>query len=316
MFKHHTLNGVYLLMRNSLYCIVMLMFFAAGCRRDKQNGPVPLNGTLTVNGIQRTYQVYVPPSANVSTTLPLLFVFHGGGGGGSASVVPLGFNALADRDQFIVVYPDAYNDNWNDGRNATCIDQSQDDVAYVNALIDAVSQHYSINTSKVFACGVSNGGIFCHYLAAKLSTRIKGIAAVIASIAEPVYPGFSVSSPVSALLINGTDDPGVLYNGGAIFGIPCRGRVAGAEATVNKWIAVNNCNTTPVVTAIPDRVPTDGCTATQYVYAGGTAGAKVTFIKIQGGGHTWPGTGGGTGTGNVCQDFSATQYVWDFFKQM
>jgi polyhydroxybutyrate depolymerase len=302
-------------MRNGLY-VLLLCFLCTNCSKKKEESAPSLNGTMTVNGVQRTYQIHIPSSINRTSPVSLLFVFHGGGGGGSSSVVPLGFNTLADTEGFIVVYPDAYNDNWNDGRNATCIDQSQDDVAYVNALMDAVSRNYRINTSKIFACGVSNGGIFCHYLASKLSSRIRAIAAVIASIAEPVYPAYSISSPVSAMLINGTDDPAVMYNGGAIFGIPCRGRVVGAEATVNKWISITNCNTTPVVTAIPDRVPGDGCTATEYAYSGGTSGAKVTFIKIQGGGHTWPGTAGGSGTGNVCQDFSATQYVWNFFKSM
>lgn len=301
-------------MRNGLYFGLIILLFSASCRKGKENTAEPLDGTLTISGTTRTYQIYIPPSLDQTASVPLLFVFHGGGGGGSDAVVPLGFNMLADRDGFIVVYPDAYVDNWNDGRNATCIDQSQDDVAYVSALIDAVSQHYSINTSRIFACGVSNGGIFCHYLASRLSSRIKAIGAVISSMAEPVYPSFALSNPVSAIIMNGTDDPGILYGGGDVVGIPCRGRVVGAETTVNKWVSVNNCNTAPVITTIPDRVTTDGCTATQYTYSGGTAGARVTFIKIQGGGHTWPGTAAGSGTGNVCQDFSATQYVWDFFR--
>lgn len=85
------------------------------------------------------------------------------------------------------------------------------------------------------------------------------------------------------------------------------------EALVDYWVAFNNCNPTPVETAVPDIDQTDLCTADRFVYSGGDAGTTVELYRVNGGAHTWPGALFNIGVTN--QDFSASVEIWRFFNQ-
>lgn len=295
------------------YFLILGLILLTFCKKADNNTIPALDGKILINGIQRNYIISIPSGLDNKLSIPLLFVFHGGGGD-VKSAIAFGFNQIAEIEKFIVVYPIAFDDNWNDGRNATCIDQSQDDVKFIDELINAISKNYTINQTKIFASGVSNGGIFCNYLAFKLPNQISAIGAVVSSIAQPIYSDFTFPNAISAIIMNGTDDSRILYNGGSISGIACRGAVVAVESTVNKWVTLNECQTTPTITDIPDIDMTDGCKAIKYSYVGGKDNSQVIFIKIVGGGHSWPGIAGGDG--NVCKDFNATQTIWEFFKQV
>jgi len=111
------------------------------------------------------------------------------------------FDVVADTEGFLVVNPESLHDNWNDGRLDTGIDglEEVDDVAFVAGLIDRLTREHAIAPERVFATGISNGGMLSHRLACELSDRIPAIATVAAPMAEDLSPVCQLSNPVSVL---------------------------------------------------------------------------------------------------------------------
>jgi polyhydroxybutyrate depolymerase len=270
--------------------------------------------TLGVDGLTRTYHLHVPPGLAAGPA-PLVLVFHGGGSNGPATDRLTRFTALADREGFVVVFPDGVGHNWNDGRE---IVRSQahrdhvDDVAFVAALLDAVARQRAIDSRRVYATGISNGGMFSHYLAAHLAGRIVAIAPVVGGIADPPEAWLWPDRPVSVLILQGTSDPLVPYHGGSVaFG---RGRVIDTEDAARRWAALNGAGA-PRQEPLPTG---DGrCGGLRTVYPGGRDGTEVALVRLDGGGHTWAGGAQYLPAlliGRVCRDFDATRVIWEFFK--
>src|SRR5262249_29847726 len=111
---------------------------------------------VSVGGSSRPYELHVPASYDKSKSTPLLLVFHGLHTTGQLMITWTGFNSVADRNNFIVVYGEGINKRWDDGRSATGVD----DVSYVEAIIDSLSGHFNIDQRRIYAAGKSNGGYF------------------------------------------------------------------------------------------------------------------------------------------------------------
>jgi polyhydroxybutyrate depolymerase len=280
--------------------------------------------TIESGGMERTYRLYVPAKYQKGKPAPLVFVFHGGGGD-IDKAEKLGFNALADREGFLVAYPLAYQKNWNDGRGGKTIRSQQeniDDIGFVVAMIDEISKKHSVDPRRIYATGPSNGGFISNRIGAELSDRFAAIAPVIGGMAPAVYESFKPSDPVSVLIMQGTDDPLVLFAGGDVqlkF-LPQRldrGKNVDTCATVMKWVEHNGCNPVPVITELPNKATDDGSFVILNSYSGGRKGTEVLFYTIDGGGHTWP---GGSQylpermIGRVNRDIDATEVIWEFFK--
>ncbi|HWO06335.1 MAG TPA: PHB depolymerase family esterase [Methylomirabilota bacterium] len=271
--------------------------------------------TLEVDGITRSYHLHVP-SAVGPAPAPLVLVFHGGGGTGPGTERLTRFTALADREGFLVAFPEGVEKNWNDGREFTSSRAHRDhvdDVAFVAVLIDAIGRAHAVDPRRVYATGISNGGIFSHYLAAHLSARIAAIAPVVGGIADPPEAWLRPEQPVSVLMLQGTRDPLVPYHGGAVaFG---RGKIIDTEEAARRWAALNGGRE-----PVREPLPADGkdrCGGLRTIYPGGRDGSEVTLVRLDGGGHTWPGGAQYLPElliGRVCRDFDATVLIWDFFK--
>lgn len=278
-----------------------------------------INGTLQVDGIERDYILHLPKNYG-SDLLPLVMVFHGGGGNSTQVKNHTKFSKLADKENFIVVYPNSVNKNWNDGRNDEKLKEKYDDVKFISALLDTLTVKYKIDTARIFSTGISNGGFFSIYLAYKLSFRLLAIAPVTANIPVDIAEGFKTEYPVSMMLINGTKDPLVKYEGGAVgfgedgFG---RGESISTDKTIEIWINNNGCSSAVKTEELPDNDRKDKCRATKYAYSNCKENTEVVLIKIEGGGHTWPGASQYLPkiiVGTVCNDFNATEMIWEFFK--
>jgi polyhydroxybutyrate depolymerase len=117
--------------------------------------------------------------------------------------------------------------------------------------------------------------------------------------------------------IHGTADRGIPYEGGPIVGGLFEGQMLSVDATMSRWITANGCTSVGASQPLPDIDPTDGATATRITYGAGQNDTEVVLIRIDNGGHNWPGmpsTFHGPLTGVVCRDFDATQVIWEFFK--
>lgn len=280
------------------------------------------NRTIMVDGLQRQYIVHLPPAFNTLEKLPVIFALHGGGGTAKSAVSFYGLEPLADKNNYIVVYPDAVNKAWKIPGMATRVkgvDTSVNDLQFMNVLLDTMIAEYKADPQKVFLTGISRGAMFSFYLADAINERVTAIAAVSGGISQTQFPTYSFQRPIPVLMINGTKDPLVSYDGG--YGKLNRRNkgnedadLVPAEKLLQKIVELDHCNTIPQTAVLPDSDPSDGCTETEYIYSGNDA--TVDFIKIENGGHTWS---GGTQylpkflIGRLCWDFSASQKIFDFF---
>jgi polyhydroxybutyrate depolymerase len=311
----------------SLILAAALLCFLASCASQTPEGtPAPESipavdemRTLYHEGRERTYLLYVPDGLHKNEPVPLVFAFHGGGGTGSGMRSLTRFDRLADREGFIAVLPDGVGNSWNDGRQNLASQAyllNVDDVGFVDAMIETVSLEFPVDPKRIYATGISNGAIFSHFLAAQRASTFAAIAPVVGGLAIPFNEQFNPNDALSVLLIQGTDDPLVPYHGGQIAG-GNRGAIIGTEDTARLWVQNNGCNDMPLIEQLPNNDLNDGCLVTQYTWSNGNADSAVVLIKIEGGGHTWP---GGVQylpesiIGRVCKDFEATEAIWSFFK--
>jgi len=276
--------------------------------------------TLQVGAVQRSYRLHVGTGLDSARPAPLLLVFHGGGGTPQQIERESRFSELADREAFVVAYPEGQRRGWNDGRNSEAIAAQRDgsdDIGFVAALIDELSASLRIDPKRIYATGISNGAMFSHRVALELSPRIAAIATVAGGLPQPLLARFDPQAPVSALIVHGTLDPLVPYGGGEVNVLArARGSVAGAEETARRWAAHDGCGATPLVQPVAD--PAGVCTVTQLVHPSCGHATSVVLLRLDGGGHTWP---GGSQylpeglVGKVCRHVDGTALIWEFLQR-
>jgi polyhydroxybutyrate depolymerase len=275
--------------------------------------------TLEFGGYSRTYLLHVPPALQTARPAPLVIVFHGGGGQGFGTERLTHFSRIADRENFVVAYPDGIGRQWNDGRTVRGLPAQReqvDDVAFISAMIESIAGERAIDRKRIYATGISNGAIFSHFLAARLSTKIAAIAPVVGGMAENVARDFRPAEPVSVLIIQGTLDPLVPFDGGAV-ARRNHGRIIPTHDAIRLWVTCDHCAPNPRHGELPDRDPADGCRVRTAAWSSGRGGSDVTLYTIEGGGHTWPGGAQYLPrwiVGAVCRDFDASEEIWSFFK--
>ena len=269
----------------------------------------------------RSFQLHVPEGRQATAPAPLVVAFHGGMATGGAMRKLTNLDARADREGWLVAYPDAVKGHWNDGRGSAEIPEQRDgvdDVGFFAGLVDHLVETAGADRDRVYATGFSNGGMFCHRLAVERPDLVAAVAAVAGPMPEPLLdPG--PARPLSVLLVHGTDDPVVPYCGGPVQGDPRRGRVASVEETAARWRAANRCPSSGTVTGLPHRDPADRTRVTVTTRDPDAAGegAQVVLVTLEGGGHTWP---GGLQyqpqreIGATAGDVHASDVVADFFR--
>jgi polyhydroxybutyrate depolymerase len=279
------------------------------------------NGSLSWDGENRTYILHIPPGADSSRARPLVICLHGGGGTGEEmeKLTLGGFNTLADKDGFFVVYPDGIDNRWNDHRDEAF--SQTDDVGFISELIKSFIQSYNVDSKRVYVTGISNGAQMSMCLAREVSDRLAAVAPVAYSMSEKSAALPVATEPISVLVMTGTQDPLVLWEGGEVpdlGGERMIGPMVSVRDTINILVAFDRCDPTPAVTWLPDNDPQDGTRVRLEEYGGGDAGTEVAFYAIIGGGHTWP---GGLHAeeegvaGKTCLDIDASEVIWEFFQR-
>jgi polyhydroxybutyrate depolymerase len=278
--------------------------------------------TIKFGGLDRNYLVHLPPGFDKSSSLPVVIQLHGGGSKAAQLDKLTKFQALADKENFIVVAPDGVESQWNDAKEGATYRaavENIDDVGFISAMIDQLKTNLNIDMKKVYVTGNSNRGMKTLRVGAQLSAKVAAIAAVAGSMSNSLMAASSPQRPISVLMINGTDDPLVHIEGGNItaFG-KVTGQVAAPAATVKFWVEKNGCPAPALKEELPDVNTTDGSKVTRETYAGCRDGVEVVYYIIQGGGHTWPGGPQYLSEiliGKTNRDFDATSVIWDFFKK-
>jgi len=275
------------------------------------------------NGLKRTSIIYKPAKLISGKTYPLLIALHGGHGTGKSmmKLTEEKFNKLADKENFIVLYPNGIGKNWNDGRqnmpkSYKAHNQNIDDVGFISVLIDAVVKKYCADPKRVYITGMSNGSMMTERLAIELSYKIAAAAPVCGNI--PIDLKTEPKFPVAILIINGTKDPLVPYNGGYVhFFRKKLGQITSTNQTIDFWLKHNENTNTAVVSELPNTYMADNCLVRKTTYGKPSEKGEVILITIEGGGHTWPGGWQYLNKffiGKTCRDIDACEIIWEFCK--
>ncbi len=296
--------------------------------------------------LKRNYKIHIPPKYNPNFAIPLVMVFHGGAGNMERAPKYFQFNPKADKENFIIVYPEGTGveiggkllGTWNGGDCCgPAYDNNIDDVGFIEQMLEKIENDFNIDTKRIFATGMSNGAIISYRLACEMSDKIAAIAPV-ASIGH--YKNCQPTRQVPILHIHGLDDPCAPYDGCSNcvscvvsylsrLGITTKKRVSSAISVpdyLNMWKKINNCsNETEIVYVNKD--------ANCVMYKKCANNADIELCSVKNMGHVWPGkTSYGIDScqnkpdgylckaweetvGEINDSLSANDIIWDFFKK-
>lgn len=262
-----------------------------------------LDWKIASGGLERRVYVHLPPGYDRNAATPVVLNFHGLGSNAAEEAALARMIDKSDRAGFIAVHPEGIGkrqQSWNAG--ACCGEAASsgvDDLGFVGKIIDELESKLCIDSRRVFATGMSNGGFLSHRLACELSTRIAAIAPVAGLVG---VASCTPTRPMSVFQFHGKLDALVPYEGNPSIGIPS---VAQAMAG---WATRSGCSTTPRETSKKGEV-------TCVTYDGCSQGAEVNLCSVTGGGHTWPGGYPVPSLGHTTTEISATDMMWDFFQR-
>lgn len=292
-------------------------------KRKARRGDPGQDLVMTYAGLKRSYRLYVPDSLG-EPPAALVVVLHGGGGSAERMEQYTGFNRVAQREGFVVVYPQGIDKSWNDGRDDPQIEAQRkqiDDVGFIAALLDVVASQTNIDRQRVYLTGISNGAMMSYRLICERADLFAGVATVVGAM--PALIGDACKPNTSTPLLNlmGTKDELVPYEGGqvTVFG-KTRGEVWSAAQTVAHFVSHYGCLEAPTSTTTLDADADDGVHIELERYGGGQCPSQshVVHARVVQGGHTWPGGSAYAPefiVGVASQDVDATELFWEFFSQ-
>ncbi len=281
--------------------IALVLFLFANFKSNAQ-----ISSSISFGGQSRSFIVYAPASYIPGNPVPLVFVLHGLTQTGQAIMNVSNFNSVADTANFILVYPDGISNAWNINANLPGA-STADDIGFIEALIDTISVNYTIDQNRIYSCGFSAGGFMSHMLACKSSRCFAAIASVAGTMTDSVYNSCAPIFNLPVLQIHGTSDNIVNFNGSL-------GNKSATDV-VDYWKNFNGCNAAPIITSLPNTSLLDFSTVQLLDYSPCSNNDLVQMLKVNGGGHQWPGTSsllGGLGTINM--DINASAEIWKFFR--
>lgn len=238
-------------------------------------GAAVRHGHVVIGGSERTYRAYIPASLSSTRAAPLVFALHGASGDGDSFAAVIGFDALAETNQFIAIYPDGYHQTWNAGRCCgDAVTQGAGDVAFIRALIDAfeAQPQLHVDPKAVFVSGFSLGGMMAYRLGCELADRVAAVGVVSGVL---VYTPCAPQRPVPLLHVHGTSDHVVPYEGQS----PPDG-LPSVTRSIERWRELS-------------------------------PGVDVQLLTIEGGGHVWPRDIGGSPS---MSGIRASDSLWAFFS--
>lgn len=262
------------------------------------------SGTLNFGGMERSYRLYVPSAYRQGKPAPLVVAMHGGLGTGEIFASQSGFDAVAERHGVLALYPDGYKRGWNAG---TCcgppMKENVDDVGFIRAAVNAVKQQYSVDPSRIYGTGFSNGAM----LAYRISCEAPDLFAAIAPVSGGLMTTHcATKQKVSVLHIGGVLDKNIPWAGGTYDGTYRR-------------------SAKELVTLISDR---GGCGTEEKVAESGQdfecrtlsscpKGTQVSWCRLDAVGHQW--AGGKTYMrwilGPNDDRFQTSERIWTFFSR-
>jgi polyhydroxybutyrate depolymerase len=284
---------------------------------------------VKVDGGTRPFWVHLPSNHNKSRATPVVMVFPGLQMSGESMIGVTGLSGTANRNDFIAVYCESLGGEWEDGMK----NQRHNDVGYVDAVLQRLAQTTNIDTHRVYAVGLSNGGYFVQLLAASRPEKIAAVAVVASTGMEAAVTRSHGEKPIPIVFFIGTQDPLINWGDGKAKKLGAYAKKLGMDEidpsflslvryggwfsvpdVINFWTTHNRCQGSPRSTYMPDLDPRDGMRVKKDVW--GNRGSEVILYSIEGGGHTWPGCIflAGKRQSSCCQDINTGEEIWQFFR--
>ncbi len=284
---------------------------------DKIVTPGDYTFSLKSSDQLRYYKIHIPPQYKSSTAASLIVALHGGGGNMSIQAIDDHYKLISksNKEGFIVAFPNGFSRfksgkfaTWNAGRCcALARDEKVNDVAFINEMVEKITQQINIDKSKIFAIGMSNGGMMSYRLACDSTKTFKAIASVTGT---DNTIDCKPTKPISVLHIHAKDDPNVLFNGGQGEGsFQDKEKVTdftSVPATIEKWVKLTGCPAKAQKTLQKDKAYCE-------TYSPCRGQTKIQLCVTNEGGHSWPGGTKPRGHGESSNAIDATDVIWDFF---
>jgi polyhydroxybutyrate depolymerase len=291
--------------------------------------------TITVNDALRVYRVYQPASARANA--PAVVVLHGGSQNAWKIFEPkaggtLQWLAIAEREGIVLLVPNGTNaetgdprgekQNWNDFRNNR-LRSGANDVAFFSEMIEVETKALRLNRQRIYLTGSSNGGMMAYRALIETPQRFAAAAAFVATMPAAIETLRRPAMPTPLLIMNGTADKLVRWDGGLVAGDPARGRTSSTKETLDWWVGSNRASETPEREPLPNANPNDACTISLDKHRAKDNGADVWLYTVQGGGHTMPTIAHVTEysrvvravIGEPCSDVEGAEVAWAFMRQ-
>ena len=232
-----------------------------------------------INFDEKIREYYVSLPEDTSKPFPIIINFHGFL---SHAMDQQGFSQMdnyAHQNGIGVIYPEGIKKSWNVGK---AILNDENDIGFVNALIDSVSLKYNIDSNRIYACGFSNGGTFSYELICGLSNKIAAFGSVGGNFSINENRLCNINREIPLIHIHGTRDRLQKYN-------HSDGDFLSTIESVNYWANYNQFDI-KVVENIEDFHKKDGTTVEKHTYSKNNSNTQVIHFKVVKGGHLWLGS--------------------------
>ena len=280
--------------------------------------------TITINGGKRTFSARL---ADVKPA-PLVIALHGNTQTGADMASRTSWPVVARREHFTVVFPDGLKRAWadlrsNDMRAGRTPPEGTDDVAFIAALVEKYVSDGTADPKRVYVTGLSNGGAMTMTLACKRADLFAAAASVIMNFTDEFANACQPSRPVPMLMMNGTADPLIPYEGGRGTSRYAVDGFWSAEKTIAFWRKVNACEEgSAASTDLADKDANDQSTVT-LVSSRCPAGRDAVLYRVNDGGHRMPGSFSDSRFvrlvnyifGPQNHDIDGAETIWAFFKR-
>ena len=280
--------------------------------------------TIDVGGLKRSYTVQLP----ARKPAPLVVVLHGKTQRGADVVARTAWPQVAKREGLAAVFPDGLNHAWADARTKAGPalrgpPAGTDDVAFIAKLVEKLVADGTADAKRVYVTGVSNGGAMAMTLVCARADLFAAGASVIMNLTDEAAVTCHPSRPLPMLLMNGTADPLVPYEGGRGSSYYAADGFWSTEETLAFWRKLNGCETDDAsAIEMPDKAPADHSTVTR-ITSRCPQGHDVVLYRINGGGHRMPGFAPDARFPRVATsllgpqngDIDGAETIWSFFSR-
>ena len=266
-----------------------------------------------VSGVRRSYFVHVPVGDG-STPLPVVIALHGGFSTAREFERDSGFSLLADRERFLVVYPQGIGlgdlfRHWNSGH---CCGKARkmnlDDVGFALATVEDVARRNPVDRTRLYLVGFSNGGMLAYRIAAEHPEFVAAVAVASATIGgvpaanEPEWSVPQPKRPVPVLALHGRADTHIPYDGGRTAQTWGKSSAISVARSIGFWVDADGCHPEPLVESM------GGGRVQRQTWSGCRDDAEVVLYSLDGWGHEWP-------KETSLDGFDAAATIWRFFER-